>query len=899
MSSLLCLLLGLLGVGPGAPYHVRGLATTLATGAPLDGVRITILSAATRDTLLADLYTDANGAYTAMFDFDVGTAVEEYPVRSSVYWAEDPYPNPAVAGARVTIRFGVPGGRPVPPALDVYDVLGRKVDPTHALASGVYLYRVRFEDGNVTEPKTLVVQHGGLLYIALEQVTGGTPAAEEHAGKQRDALEVVFVLEKDGYDVIEATHNLESGVENTYDFALLLSGSGLTPEQRMAALDDVEAVIASRPGTDFDADTQALVAFLQSRAEFTAVGTSDDGTIWARFADGTLVFIVHSAPADEGPGKAMDYLLSAPDRLHPRRDLPAPARTSLTFSAGTGTVPTSPRFRLLNGVGSFFGGSDPRGAVQGMLTQKGYTGTSGAATLAALRGVSGDGIFYFRTHGGAAFRQLGLDEDLYAMWTASPALDPADEKNDPQLVDDLKNKRIGYMLFRNTRWTQGLPFIPEDRHYGITHRFIEHYMSFGQNSLVYLDACDGGHWPFVRDAFKKKGASVFVGWNERALFSAMGRTAQFVFDRLLGANTFNPESPPQRPFNYIVLPDDPKFGNGKTYGYSVGTDRAGGPILAELGFYPVQGDFGFLAPSIKRMEVDEVKQELTIHGLFGQDPGTDKKVTVGGAQTGVKQWKEEEIVVDLPPSLAGNVIVAVRDHESNPAPLTEWKGVFHYTADVSAVAFLPANTLQQEVACSNVHIRADVHDYREKPGAPPISPPDPIPFVAARDSRCDWQFSGSGTNTDGVTGTLSGGGLLPWQDPNQGLADPTILIMGEIDVSARTLRLVSAMHPAGFFPFAIGEITASDPNGTVTGPFPLAPPIFSGNPTITLDPHFGMQAGFIAETIISTPPVSIELEWDATAAGYAPDANTQARYVEGPMEVRPEAGPGLSPRGHD
>lgn len=168
------------------------------------------------------------------------------------------------------------------------------------------------------------------------------------------ALEVVFVLEKARYDRLEAPRSLELQVENTNDFALLLSGASLTPEQRMAALDDVEAVIASRPGTDFDADTQALVAFLQTRPEFTAVGASDDGTIGALFADGTLVFIVHSAPADEGSGKAVGYPSTTPTPLHAVLDAPAPERIASSSSAGIGTVPTSPRFRLLNGVGSFF-----------------------------------------------------------------------------------------------------------------------------------------------------------------------------------------------------------------------------------------------------------------------------------------------------------------------------------------------------------------------------------------------------------------------------------------------------------------------------------------------------------------------------------------------------------------
>jgi len=132
--------------------------------------------------------------------------------------------------------------------------------------------------------------------------------------------------------------------------------------------------------------------------------------------------------------------------------------------------------------------------------------------------------------------------------------------------DDLTHQRVVYMLFRNDFWSQkGLS--DPSRHYGITSNFISQYMSFADNSLVYVDACDGAR-DQVRDAFKNKNGSLFVGWNERAEIGVLGKTARYVFDRLLGANKFAPESPEQRPFGYDALKRDPKFVVNKRYGYS-------------------------------------------------------------------------------------------------------------------------------------------------------------------------------------------------------------------------------------------------------------------------------------------------------------------------------------------
>jgi hypothetical protein len=159
-----------------------------------------------------------------------------------------------------------------------------------------------------------------------------------------------------------------------------------------------------------------------------------------------------------------------------------------------------------------------------------------------------------------------------------------------------------------------------------------------------------------------------------------------VFDRLLGANQFCPETNPssvqpcaagkaeppifaQRPFDYaavstteFVWHDLGIFPNAESDHYGL-----------RLNFTPNKGSsFGLLAPSISHLAMDESKQQLTICGIFGQDPRPEGSVTVGGTavsggpevhggtQVSIESWtptpsgsvcaEPDQIVVDFYPS---------------------------------------------------------------------------------------------------------------------------------------------------------------------------------------------------------------------------------------------------------
>lgn len=643
------------------------------------------------------------------------------------------------------------------------------------------------------------------------------------------------------------------GGEFPFDTTGLGGGGGVsTSGQRMRALDTVEALLATLPGQDFATETTALVGFLNAMPQFAEAGASSDGTVWARFTDGTQLMILHGPPA-ETPGSAEPVAFRRPESLvlaanvepspvafgrpesllltsngEPSRVAPGPrpdpsARSSpvarpiaATAAPATrvarvrpGSVPKSNRYRLFDAMGSYFV-PDMRVNIEQMLIANGYTGSRETATLNALRGVSGDGIFYIRSHGGfGSFKRDGSTSDMYALWTADAALDSVAEASDPTLLDDLKNHRVVYMLFRGTRFTQALPVLGRNRNYGITQAFVAHYMRFSDNSLVYVDACSSSVLPAFRNAFTT--ASAFFGWSERAAFQQMGPTAAYIFDRMLGANQYDPENPRQRPFEFDVLEFDPRWGVGRKYGHSSAASPAG-PVNAQLTWHQLRGDFGMLAPSIWAVAPNETLKELNVMGSFGADPGSsDRKVTIddgsGPVALTVIAWSADLITVDLRtsgPGSWGNVIVEVRGHRSNPRQLLAWQGTMTYNLrDVGSL------TQRFEL---DLLLRTDAQEVRNLPGQTPIPNPTAA-FEITHDMKARFEAGGSWSAPVGectATTDWAGSGTID-ATPVPSSSGTSYVYGGKVDPRRALVEMhIAAGHPNGLK--ATGTIKC--PNGT-------------------------------------------------------------------------------------
>ncbi len=543
-----------------------------------------------------------------------------------------------------------------------------------------------------------------------------------------------------------------------------------TLQQRMSAMDGLQTIVNSLSSHSFDANTSVLVQAIQSLPQFAAAGSSADGTVWGMFKGGVMLYIVAGgSPNTPTATTAASNVIS----LGALPRIPARAQ-ALGWHAGqtfapaaqattTGLVPGAAKYHLLNGLGSVFSGSDPRSDIAAMLDANGYSGTQGDATLPTLRTIAGDGVFYIRTHGGLGLIKSDVStEPMYALWTATEALDSTAEKGDATLSDDLAQNRVVYMLFRNDRWNQAFPTIFEKtRHYGITEKFVQTYMSFAANAFVYLDACRGAAQPTLLSTFHGKNASVIAGWTDNAVILNMGPTAKYVFDRMLGANTFAPEDPAQRPFEFGELLGDPKFGPGNTYGYTAATASDGTPVNATLIFDKQGGDFSMLAPSILQVASDEADDQLVIAGDFGPDPGTDGKVTIddgsGPVALAVVKWTAATIMTDLKRTgagSAGNVIVTLRGHHSNARQLLAWNGTLHYTMH-------EVGSLTQTFDL-DFQARVDPLDIRFQIAQPPLLPLPPG-FTYTIGEHASYSSSGSYTLPNGqcsITYNWGGQGVL-------------------------------------------------------------------------------------------------------------------------------------------
>jgi hypothetical protein len=95
------------------------------------------------------------------------------------YWVGSIYPNPVSSTDRITLEYTTPGNEPETPVVEIFDVLGRRVHPASRLATGVYFYRVRFDNNKVTETRRFLLTRSGPVAIHMQQVTDdrivGTP----------------------------------------------------------------------------------------------------------------------------------------------------------------------------------------------------------------------------------------------------------------------------------------------------------------------------------------------------------------------------------------------------------------------------------------------------------------------------------------------------------------------------------------------------------------------------------------------------------------------------------------------------------------------------------------------------------------------------------------------------
>jgi hypothetical protein len=467
----------------------------------------------------------------------------------------------------------------------------------------------------------------------------------------------------------------------------------ITNEERMAVFEACKKKSTELNNLEGVEDRVTFLSWLATQSAFYSVGFAGED-LYAIFMDGRVVLFV-STPVEEYDGGRT----------------PTGGRSSRSPSLDNSSVrtkdqPKTKKVSLFDGMGKLF---EPKTALalKGIFDEAdaGYLVELKEATIENLKSVSGDGIFYIGTHGGAGnLHSKSGPRSIMALWTTELVTDDRDLR----YKEDLDKELLCYMFATND--TKACEF-----HYAITSSFVREHMSFGENCLVYLDACNGFNESIAGNAtFRERIISkatnekaTVVGWTGAT--DAYRETSQFVFDRLLGANSggnISQEDPFQRPFDIA-----PVFADMRNEGLGIASSGA------QLTYRTTMEREVLLRPTIESMEIDEYTSSLILKGLFSWDEG---KVTVNDVSAVITAWSPYEIACIIPETgegSVGNVVVtSASGIKSNIVPLTEWIIKLNYSSNDNGIKL---------AGVCDLRLRADIHSRRSKIGETPTKPTYP------------------------------------------------------------------------------------------------------------------------------------------------------------------------------
>jgi hypothetical protein len=470
------------------------------------------------------------------------------------------------------------------------------------------------------------------------------------------------------------------------------------------------------------------------------------------------------------------------------------ARAIALAAAPDPQLPASRQARVLDTTPHATGASSTQ--LRNVLRQPrfNYHMASPDASLEALKRVAGDGLFYMNAYFGLA--KIGGVETCFVQTSTPVRLDNVGQ---PAAVRDMRAGSLTAMMGIDVTFDAvGKPVRKQIfTNYGIGPRFIRDYKwRFSRHSLVWINTGHSQNAP-LRQAILDAGASVYGGWNKGVPHSAAVNAAQWLLDRLLGANELQgmtravrPEPIPQRAFPLNeLLPEMARKG----LDVSARPDSA----PARLTFTRNQraGHFGLLAPSIQQMYPDEIKGQLTLLGTFGSAPADGGRVTIAGRATPVVKWEPDSITCVLPPASqpfgSGDVAALADGRSSNEVKLSKWEGVFIYEHD-------DAQNLKRTITIRAV-MRGDAHLFRTKPGeAPGRSGPIYIGPTSDSSTRGSFKAEGSASETQ-TYGECTVTVGERWSGSGSLSANNILLYNGEVKVAARQITFGLGVRPLTMF----------------------------------------------------------------------------------------------------
>lgn len=646
-------------------------------------------------------------------------------------------------------------------------------------------------------------------------------------------------------------------------------GQPVPSETRMASLEAVQSFVNGVAGESRESRLTRIAGFLQGRPEFAQSGLDEDG-VWAIYPDGVPLMILDNR---------------APDPVARSLALP-PTLTRRT------NVPGSRKARLLFTLPAGFNSELP--IVQAYLQANGYEVTVDPGTVASLKAVAGDGVFYMGAHGGRcrvsqrdgqgnlvrdANGQI-ITSTVFGAWTSTPVT-PGTVN---QFLPELNAGQLGFGTAIGTAPAATDPLA--GLFYVFTDAFVQAFMNFAPDSLVWFSACHSNSaliaQPFVAACHAKR-AGVYVGWNSTVTDAAVLVTDKFLFSRLLGEDPASPqtatvpkEDPAQRAFDFTPVWDDLK-----KKGLHLHPNGLGG--TTEIKFSAAPGtELGLLAPSIKYVLIDEFNDEAVLRGQFGKPDPAVQTVLINGQPQTILEWTEDRIRIRLErtgPNSVGEVQVLVREHRSNLRHITGWDMTFRYKWQDLAMPELKVD------GPMTLRVRADIGTYRERPGEAPKEVLRTA--IPRRDSRLDLTASGAHQDGDTTTSWSGSQAFVPKFE------DTELYILS-------TMFLADTFLQNGKIGLALGApgptftVTVTSPSGTYTYDFITSFGLLDGTETFpdpletnrpvgtypSIDISFDDNFGIVADSHDGLDGM-LRLEWDAAPAQFPPDPRA-ARSVHRP-----------------
>ena len=216
----------------GIDFQINGKIYDAANGTGVENVKISILDSKTRNLLYNNIYTSADGSYSALINLAITNIESNSNQLPLTYSVSNCYPNPVSLSknTRVFIQYSSPNNSNRKPKLELFNILGKRLDPRSNLAAGVYIFRLKFNNGYLSESKKIVITSNGHINFSLQpaKLASNNKIAKTQSSNNdisTDSVKVIIVMNKAGYAYMERVSILKSGIDNINDYSLVKAGN--------------------------------------------------------------------------------------------------------------------------------------------------------------------------------------------------------------------------------------------------------------------------------------------------------------------------------------------------------------------------------------------------------------------------------------------------------------------------------------------------------------------------------------------------------------------------------------------------------------------------------------------------------------------------------------------------